>query len=659
METSPLKTWSPAVYETLQTSLAQLEEGVDAPLSQLAELLDIALPVFQNVLQSPPPSEADRQKLLARMPPVSCRTMLIAATVRLGDAEYKTNNEFRQCAETVSKAVNLNELYAANLVILSIPQAQKFDRSQAETAIYLHYSRRQYFLTALLQIVRYVADPGMDEYLRKFLLEYVAKLCVDKDGKTYPIRLVEAMKAGRDEVLRIEEKERNTSILRDTTKAYGDEDLKVRKKLVVQEIDTISLILHGLVRLKFVVEKDITTILGELKAAEKLDVFSMNLIAPLISWINQLCLMDDNITANTPHPALPPFDGPTLKRVHTAIVKGPEKWKSTLLGSYVQLHWLSALNGICKLEDTAAAEFTYETDILDPATTAAKQGGFDFAIKNILKPARQGTFTPAIRSEITQFLGTRKLPPQCVTDPYEPVFVSQDTKDLSTYQLEHLVQLFISHLADVLKHIRLVEEDKALAEGSLFEYSEPSVQQHNLTEERDFTIEVIFAFISQLYGNRPDSAVVFLSDPDSALYGFLNWASSVKPISMLWTFLDLCASIAEGPNCAVAVDRLFSADTTDQPRSKRFHQSWQMIFEALQYYAENLRSPQAQNLGRSVVPSMVDRLELEEEGTLILKAYLRLVRQVAANSPESKITLLSRNEERVLSVCPPFSFPRG
>jgi hypothetical protein len=68
METSPLKTWSPAVYETLQTSLAQLEEGVDAPLSQLAELLDIAFPVFQNVLQSPPPSEADRQKLLARIP---------------------------------------------------------------------------------------------------------------------------------------------------------------------------------------------------------------------------------------------------------------------------------------------------------------------------------------------------------------------------------------------------------------------------------------------------------------------------------------------------------------------------------------------------------------------------------------------------------------
>jgi nuclear pore complex protein Nup205 len=193
----------------------------------------------------------------------------------------------------------------------------------------------------------------------------------------------------------------------------------------------------------------------------------------------------------------------------------------------------------------------------------------------------------------------------------------------------------------------------------LFDYSEPSVQQHNLTEERDFTLEVIFLLISQLYGNRPDSAVAFLSDADSALYGFLNWASSVKPISMLWTFLDLCASIAEGPNCAVAVDRLFSADTTDQPRSKRFHQSWQMIFDALQYYAENLRSPQAQNLGRSVVPSMADRLELEEEGTVILKAYLRLVRQVAANSHESKMTLLSRNEERVLSVGPPFPFARG
>ena len=60
METSPLRTWTPAVYETLQ-----------ADLTQLAELLDICFPVFHSVLQNPPSSEADRQKLLARISPAS------------------------------------------------------------------------------------------------------------------------------------------------------------------------------------------------------------------------------------------------------------------------------------------------------------------------------------------------------------------------------------------------------------------------------------------------------------------------------------------------------------------------------------------------------------------------------------------------------------
>jgi len=50
---------------------------------------------------------------------------------------------------------------------------------------------------------------------------------------------------------------------------------------------------------------------------------------------------------------------------------------------------------------------------------------------------------------------------------------------------------------------------------------------------------------------------------------------------------------------------------------------------------------------------MVDWLELEDEATVVLKSYLRLVRQVAANSHESKIALLSQNEERVLSVRAP------
>ena len=412
----------------------------------------------------------------------------------------------------------------------------------------------------------------------------------------------------------------------------------------------MALILHGLVRLKFVKEKDIEGILKELKAAETLDVLSANLIAPSVSWLCQLCAMDENITADTPTPELPPFNGLTLKRIHNLIIaKPPDTWKLPMLGAYMQLYWLSSLNGICKLEDNAAAEFTYESDILEPAQAAAKAGGFDFAIRYVLKPARTGAFVPPLRSEITQLLATRKFPSP-PNGQFEIIFISQDCKDLSTYQLEHLVQLFISHLADILKQIRLVEEDKALAEGSMFDYSEQSFQ-HSNNEERDFSLEVFFLLISQLYSNRPDSGQVFLSDPDSALYGFLNWASGVKPVSMLWTFMDLMASLAEGPNCSLAVDKLFSQDTSDQPRSKRFHQSWDMIFGAIQYYAENLSPPTAGSASIGRTPVMYDRLEIDEETTVVLKSYLRLIRHVAASSHDSKIALLSKNEDRVLSVC--------
>lgn len=568
--------------------------------------------------------------------------------MKLGDYEYKTNNEFRQCAELVSKAVNLNELYAAHLVILALPQAQKFDRSQAETAIYLHYSRRQYLLGSLLHIVRIVADISTEEYIRTFLLDYVTRLSRQDNTctKSFPKRLVDAMQLGRNDVIRLDEEQRNRSILRDSG---SDEDLRIRRKLVAQEVDTMALILHGLVRLKFVQEKDIEGILTILKAADKLDILNTNLIAPLIAWLCQLCAMDENVTADTPSPVLPAFNGATLKRVHRFIMpKAPENWKLRLLGAYVQLYWLAALNGICKLEDNAAAEFTYESDILEPAQKAVKSGGFDFAIKCILKPARSGIFTPPLRPEVLQFLSTRNFPPPPI-DQFETIFISQDSKDVSTYQLERFVQLFISHLADVLKQVRLVEEDKALAEGSMFDYSEQSIQ-HNNNEERDFSLEVFFLLISQLYGNRPDSAEVFLSDADSALYGFLNWASAVKPVSMLWTFIDLMASLAEGPNCSAVVDKLFSQDPSDQPRSKRFHQSWEMIFGALQYYAENLSPPPSNSATMGRPPVMLDKLEIDEETTVVLKSYLRLVRNVAASSHDAKLTLLSKNEDRVLSV---------
>jgi len=535
-------------------------------------------------------------------------------------------------------------------VILAIPQATKFDRSQIETAIYLFYSRRQYLLGSLLQIVRLVAESTTEDYVRKFLLDYVTKLCHDQSGKSLAVKIIESMKLCRDEVGRLDERQRNRSLLRDTGESYSDEDLRLRRKLVAQEVDTMSLILHGLVRLKFVQEKDIETILSELRPAEKLDLLTTNLISPLVAWISQLCRMDNNVTADTPSPPVPAFNGPQLKRIHKLIIRPAVAWRSGLLASYIQTHWLSSLNGICKLEDNAAAEFTYETDILDPAQAAVKEGAFDFAIKCILKPARAGTFTPPIRQEISQFLALRRFQPPQI-DQFEIIFMSQDSKDLAVYQLEHLVQLTISHLADVLKQIRLVEEDKALAEGSIFDYSEQSLQ-HNANEDRDYSLEVFFLLISQIYSHRPDSGEAFLSDPDSALYGFLNWSSGVKPVSMLWTFIDLMSSLAEGPVCSLAVHKLFSQDTSDQPRSKRFHQSWDMIFGAIQYYAENLSPPPPGNASVGRQPVVYDRLEIDEETTVVLKSYLRLMRNVASSSHEVKLALLSKNEDRVLSVYP-------
>jgi hypothetical protein len=64
---SSFRSWTPEVYETLHSTLSNLLEGLDAHLNQLAELLEICFPIFNNVLQNPVPAEADRTKLLARM----------------------------------------------------------------------------------------------------------------------------------------------------------------------------------------------------------------------------------------------------------------------------------------------------------------------------------------------------------------------------------------------------------------------------------------------------------------------------------------------------------------------------------------------------------------------------------------------------------------
>ena len=60
------RAWTPTVYETLHATLSSLSEGIETPLTQLAERLEVCFPVFQNILQNPVPAEADRKKLLSR-----------------------------------------------------------------------------------------------------------------------------------------------------------------------------------------------------------------------------------------------------------------------------------------------------------------------------------------------------------------------------------------------------------------------------------------------------------------------------------------------------------------------------------------------------------------------------------------------------------------
>lgn len=64
-ESSSFRTWTPEVYENLHSLLLHVSEGIDAPLNQLAELLEVCFSVFDNVLQNPVPAESDRTKLLA------------------------------------------------------------------------------------------------------------------------------------------------------------------------------------------------------------------------------------------------------------------------------------------------------------------------------------------------------------------------------------------------------------------------------------------------------------------------------------------------------------------------------------------------------------------------------------------------------------------
>lgn len=142
---------------------------------------------------------------------------------------------------------------------------------------------------------------------------------------------------------------------------------------------------------------------------------------------------------------------------------------------------------------------------------------------------------------------------------------------------EYFITFFITHMGKVVKAIKHKDEDVPSSTNRL-QYSTRTLQQQLQPAPKIIYFESLFAYIKNLYNDRPDSAFRFWSETE--LTRFLRWAIDQRSVALRCDYFDMLAAISKGSKCAQRAYELFNIGPQSSYNGIQ-GLSWAVLFKSI------------------------------------------------------------------------------
>ncbi|KAL8689364.1 MAG: hypothetical protein Q9218_004950, partial [Villophora microphyllina] len=220
-------------------------------------------------------------------------------------------------------------------------------------------------------------------------------------------------------------------------------------------------------------------------------------------------------------------------------------------------------------------------------------------------------------------------------------------RELLLEQMEPFVDSFISNMPDTLRQFQSSEDDQR---RRILGAPQSAARS---TFEQDLHLERFLAIIAFTFNKRTEAAETFWADPDSNLYGFLQWASKRQSTPRVGAFCEMLRAISWGEECATAAHHFLLEDSSATgARIRRSSSlSWSQILSELTLYTTKIRDNPTS--GRPLIryggkPSAGDIDE--PESPLMLECYLRLLTHICAESSIARTWLTTHQTFNVVDA---------
>jgi nuclear pore complex protein Nup205 len=551
--------------------------------------------------------------------------------ITIEDTEYQLNDEFINTSVVLADELGIDELVAAELLQNSSNDSTRLDMPPIQGGIALFHVRRQYILDILLFALFHASSTsGVSVQMKKL----VNKLSGEQDMLA---NTLDAMTKIEHSFGELDEKEKRGQFLGQDQNTEFVHTLKLRRDFLSREHDTLGQIMCGLVVNKLLNSSNVSLFVDKL---QKNTTYS----TLFIHYIPALAML-----ASTCDPILSPLGQTTTyedaSKLYRALVNRSVEWKLPYWRAAVELIFLTFFAGLAKGDPSAAARVDLQDDVLSPVRRAIDDGALEFLMAVAADTSKES-------DRLVSFYNYRPDVQIRVPAVKKIGINSNEFLELLLPSLETFVEAFVSNLAEILREMKLSEEDSFLSMAN------SELNGENQDEAPGMDLERFFIFISYLYLERPNAAASsFWSDTESNLYGFINWAAQSQISFMSVTFCDMLASLSCGKDCANAAFHFLkgSPEANISLKGRRPHKlSWEYIMEALKYYVNQLKPsvqpPSTSVTGARVMVPASDIPELDDDIVLVLQSYFRLMAEVVKYDPEARAELMSNEEAQVIST---------
>ncbi|KAI1771337.1 nucleoporin Nup186/Nup192/Nup205 [Hypoxylon cercidicola] len=566
------------------------------------------------------------------------RDAILSGKVTISNEEYSFNKDFQEIVLQVADELDLDEIETAKLTILAEDDETTLGRPRRECAIIRFHTTRIHLLKCILLLLELskeedelLAEGIADDigYLGQYVSENILRVSPPGAARTptqsrfVPV-CVATMHDIRMWLQKLFELVASAAVLGRTGEAQFQETMEFTYLSLVQQHEFLSVILSYAIEKHVATEQDFVEFLRDLKQVIRYDPLLIHLIPVLGTYITIFGSTEGSGSVEQ------------ARQLNTIVCQQSDDNPRTLpfLNGAIRAWWIAEYSG-WYMEDAAGSGLpNIDIDEEDKQrskqfTEALKDGAFDFMLA-VVADVRASEWEDPARRALRQLL--RKRTP---TLPVETVPFSTYLQARLAAKLETFVDAFISNMPDVLRRLKIEEDEQ---------------RQANQAQEQDYDLERFLLIIAYSFEGRPEAADGFWADPENNLAGFLQWASRRATTPVQAAFCEMLQSLSEDSESATSAHE-FLLDEGHQIR-KPLTITWAHIFNELEYFAHKIREKPAaiQASGQRPAKFSTEQAETEPEFAAMIESYLRLMAKLATQSEAARMYLLDQPRSKLLDV---------